>query len=110
MNIGAAVANVYNAIMTDQELGSQFFENRHLSVAGGNTHDGLNFASLGMIAKPGPENTVFRNDTFERGLNDLFRSCGNHIKGKPVASEIVQHPRQQAYILVHPNSLAHLYQ
>src|SRR5439155_12065548 len=90
VHIRAAVADVYDPVVADEQAGTQFIEEGHLPVTGAYADDGLDFAARLIVPELRSKNVIVRNDSFERGLNHFLRSGGEHIEREPVTLDAIE--------------------
>ena len=110
VDVGAAVADVDDAVVRCEQLCAQLFEDGHLAVAGGDPQDGFDLACRVVIAEARAEDVVRRYDAFERRLDDLFGRRRDDVEGEAVAVQIVEQLHQQANILLQADLFAGFHQ
>ena len=109
VDVGAAVADVHDPIVRDLELLLELVQHRHLAVAGRHLDDGLDLSGGRIVAEPGAEHVVGRDDAVERRLHDLLRCRGDHVEEEPVPVDPVEEQLgEQPDVVLETNPLAHL--
>ena len=107
VQIARAIAHVNDAVLAEAEMRAQFLHHGDFSVAGGQAHDGGDFAACRIVAEARADDVVGRHYALQRGLHDLFRSGGNHVTGKLVAVDVVEQFHQARDVGFQADALAH---
>src|SRR5260370_23618165 len=107
VQIARAIAHINDAVLTDAQIRAQLFYHSHFSVAGGQAHDGCDFAGRRIVAEARANDVTGRHHAFQRGLHDLFRGGRNHIAGTLVAVDVVEQFHQARDIGFQADALAH---
>src|SRR6267143_2895803 len=93
--IRTAVAHVNDLVVADAEQCADLLEYRDFSPTRGSPNDRLHFTGFFLVAEAGTENVVGRNNTFQRGDNNLLRRGGDDVKRKfVVVGEVIESARE----------------
>src|SRR5208282_4640009 len=110
-NIGTAIAHVDDVVVADTEFGAALFKNGDFAPSCGSANDRFDFARGFVIAEARAENILRRHNSFERGLDNLLRSRGDHIEMEFVAfRKIGQRARKKSDVVLQSDALAGFYQ
>src|SRR4029077_10981960 len=108
VNVGAAIAGVYDLGRPDLQLGLQLIEPGHLPIAGCGTSDGIDLARRG-VAEFRPVDMIFGNDAFESRANDFDWCRRKYIEVKVVTVDsLLEKLVEKLDVVFQANSLAHL--